>query len=329
MTLTQYPLDKVFIVAAWLEAILYGIYFCGFWFSVYINSRGGRVNTHNRIMLASSVVMFVIATIHVAMNGYRTIVGYVDYGDAPGGSVAFLGQISSWHNIFKDVLYTIQSLLGDAMAVRLSSLININPDHRPLYKIYRCWMLWQDYRFVVLPFAMLLTSTVAGTMVTILFANLAPTASIFSPNLTAWIDVFYSMAVAQNIITTSLIAFRLWTVERQSKRIRIGGGVFLPIMRILIESAALYLFVEILLLSMYSVGYNVQFILLETVTPIVGITFGMITVRIILRSQRPSQASEHLGDNHTTVAGMLTFRIAVNITTHLEDDGSEGKMPPV
>ncbi|KAF7326704.1 Vacuolar triacylglycerol lipase [Mycena sanguinolenta] len=324
MALTQYPLDKTFIVAAWLEAILYGtvdsqfgphsygatgIYFCGFWFSVYINSLGGRVSSHNRIMRGSSVVMFVIATVHVGMNGYRTVVGYTDYANAPGESVAFLGQISSWHNIFKDVLYTIQSLLGDAMA------------------IYRCYIVWQDYRFVILPVAMLVTSTVAGSMVTVLFANLAPDASIFSHTLTAWIDVFYSMAVAQNIITTSLIALRLWQVETQSKHLRIGGGVILPMLRILMESAALYLFVEILLLSMYTVGYNVQFIVLETVTPIVGITFGMITIRIILRSQRPLQDGEY--DGHATVTSVPMRRIAVNITTQLEDDGSEGKMPPV
>ncbi|KAJ6462475.1 hypothetical protein C8R45DRAFT_1108125 [Mycena sanguinolenta] len=158
-----------------------------------------------------------------------------------------------------------------------------------------------------LPVLALILLTVAGCVVVVLFANLAPGASIFSPALTTWID---TVAVAQNIITTSLIAFRLGQIETQSKRIRLADGVFLPILRVLVESAALYLFVEILLLSMYTVGYNVQFILLETVTPIVGITFEMITVRIILRTQRPSQASEHEGNTTVTdAAGLKSIMI--------------------
>ncbi|KAJ6571087.1 hypothetical protein B0H19DRAFT_1255089 [Mycena capillaripes] len=298
----QYPLIKTFIVAAWLEAILYGIYFCMFWFGVYINGRGGRsVNAHNRIMFATSVIMFIVATLHVAMNGYRAIVGYVDFETAPG------------HHIMKDVLYTIQSLLGDAMAV------------------YRCWILWnRNYRFVVLPFCLLLTSAISGSMVTVLFATIDPTASIFDPRLTNWITVFTSVAVAQNIITTGLMGFRLWEIERKSTRIRIGGGVFLPILKILVESAALYLFVEIMLLALYQANYNAQYILLETITPVVGITFGMITIRIMLRSQQTSRSPTSDGRLADGPGGGISLRrIAVNISTHMEDDRADGKMAAV
>lgn len=46
-------------------------------------------------------------------------------------------------------------------------------------------------------------------------------------------------------------------------------SVLLPIVRILIESAALQLFVEILLLALYSRRVDAQDILLELVTPAV------------------------------------------------------------
>ncbi|KAJ7255836.1 hypothetical protein B0H12DRAFT_1113027 [Mycena haematopus] len=314
MALQQYPLDKTFIVAAWLEAILYGIYFCGFWFSVYLNNRGGATNTHHRVMFMSSIVMFTVATIHVSMNGFRAIVGYVDYGSAPGGPVAFLGVLSSWHHIFKDSLYVVQSILGDSMAV------------------YRCWILWNRQSvFIIIPFCLLIASTISGIMVEVLFSNVSPTASIFDPRLTHWITAFYSLAVTQNVITTGLMALRLWIIDRQSRRIRMGGSMFTPVLRILVESAALYLFVEILLLALYSVDYNAQYILLETITPTIGITFGMITIRIILRSQQVSHPSE----GPTSGSGTFPMRrIAVTITTQLENDGSDagkadGKSAPV
>lgn len=65
------------------------------------------------------------------------------------------------------------------------------------------------------------------------------------------------------------MAFRLWQTDRRSAEIRLGKGNLVPILHILVESAALYLFVEVLLLSLYAVNYNAQYILLEVVTPVV------------------------------------------------------------
>ncbi|KAF8185634.1 hypothetical protein K438DRAFT_1973920 [Mycena galopus ATCC 62051] len=312
MALKQYPLVKTFIVAAWLEAILYGIYFCGFWFTVYIytNSRG-RGNTQNRLVFFITIVMFVLATMHVSMNGYRMIVGYTDYASAPGGPVSFLGVLSTWHHIFKDVVFVMQTTLGDTMAV------------------YRVWTVWsrgpRGSLIAFIPFCLLLVNIVSGTMVSVLFATSNPNASIFSTRLTHWITLFFSVAVAQNLITTGLMAVRLWSIDRTSSNVRVGGSIFLPVLRILMESAALYLFVQILLLSFYAVNYNAQFIVLETITPIVGITFGMITLRILLRSQQSSYPSGRPSDGRQPFGSVPLRRIAVNITTQMMDDGVEDK----
>ncbi|KAF7357226.1 hypothetical protein MSAN_01317500 [Mycena sanguinolenta] len=70
MCIHQYPLEKIFLVSAWLEAMLYGMFFCGFWLSVYIKIaaavRNGRSRAaHNPVMSAGSVLMFVVATLNV------------------------------------------------------------------------------------------------------------------------------------------------------------------------------------------------------------------------------------------------------------------------
>lgn len=111
---------------------------------------------------------------------------------------------------------------------------------------------------------------VSGYMVCGLYSTIPPNATVFDPRLTNWITTFYSIAVAQNISTTFLMAWRLWLGEKNSARYRMSTRASLmPILRILVESAALYLFVEIMLLSLYAVDYNAQYILLECVTPIV------------------------------------------------------------
>ncbi|KAJ7734988.1 hypothetical protein B0H16DRAFT_1892335 [Mycena metata] len=302
MALAQFPLKNMFIVAAWLETCLYGIYFSLFWFSVYINSRWTR-NGHrpSQVMFVSSILMFVVATAHVAMSCYRMIRGYVDFRNAPGGPVSFLAVIPDWTHTFNDVLFTLQSLLGDAMAV------------------YRCWILWnRDYRFVILPFCLLLVSLVSGAKVTTSVAD-ASTFK-FDTSLRIWITLFFSVAVAQNIITTTLMAVRLWLTEQKSMRFRMGSGAFLPVIRILVESAALYLFLEILLLVFSALNYNVQYILQDAMTPVIGITFGLIMVRIILRAQNQSSHGRA-----RTIGSMALRRIVMDISIPIED-GPDPKM---
>lgn len=91
------------------------------------------------------------------------------------------------------------------------------------------------------------------------------------PRVVSWITTFYSVAVVQNTITTALMAYRLWRTEKESASYRVGRGNFLPVMRILVESAALYLTAEIILLVIYrteSPSY-VGYITLDAITPIV------------------------------------------------------------
>ncbi|KAJ7293927.1 hypothetical protein C8J57DRAFT_1553552 [Mycena rebaudengoi] len=295
MTVTQYPLDKALLVAAWLEALFYGVFVCVFFLGVYINLTSKKVhNTHNRIMFGISIVMFLIASMHLGMNCFRLIKGYVDFRLVPGGPVGYLGILSTWDHIFKDTLYATQSILGDAVGV------------------YRCWILWSgDYRVVIVPFMLLIVSTVSGYMVCGLYTTVDPAATVFDPRLTNQITIFYATAVAQNIITTGLMATRLWKVETESARYRQGGGSLLPVLKIMVESASLYLFVEAILLSLYAANLNSQYILLEIVTPIVGITFNAIAIGISLRSRQQSvnlSSMERTADRDRHTVGSIPMR---------------------
>ncbi|KAJ7862821.1 hypothetical protein B0H13DRAFT_2566015 [Mycena leptocephala] len=273
MALHQYPLDKTFLIGAWLEALLYGCLLCVFGFGVYIqtSSNYGR-NTHYGVLFIISILMFILATVHVAINCFRLVTGFADFADAPGGPVAYLAELQLWHHIAKDTVYATQSILGDAAAV------------------YRCWILWsKDYRIVIFPCLLLIGEIVSGYMVCGLYSTFNPAVSDFDAPLTSWITAWYVIAVVENVITTGLMAFRLWRAEKESTRYRTSEGSFMPILRILVESAALFLFVEILILCLYSVNYDAEFIILELITPIVGITFGIITIRVKMRSQQMPQ----------------------------------------
>ncbi|KAF8073468.1 hypothetical protein FPV67DRAFT_1477990 [Lyophyllum atratum] len=255
-------------------------------------------------MIIISTVMFFIATFHLVMNCIRLLRGYVDHRLTPGGPVAFIGDLRPWDHILKDTLYATQENLGSAAA------------------IYRCWVLWnRDWRVIALPCALLVVNFVAGYTVCATYASVDPTETVFSPRLDIWIRTFYSIAVVLNIITTGLMSYRIWVTHKRSAAYATGQGRLLPVLRILVESAALQLGVEIVLLALYCASINAQYILLESVASIVGITFNAITIRIKLHAI--SEGSSHQGSAAThpvqTIGSLPLRRIHVNITQDIED----------
>ncbi|THH32870.1 hypothetical protein EUX98_g1344 [Antrodiella citrinella] len=311
----QFPLDKTFIIATWLEALIYGFFFCLFSASVYVNFVLKKSqDTHSKTMFYIGVVMFIIATMHLAMNCYRMIQGYVIHVDEPGGAVAYLGDLRPWHHIFKDTLYATQEIFGDGVG------------------IYRAYVIWNhNWKIIAFPIVLFIASCISGYSVCGLYNTVDPTATVFNPILTQWIKTFYSIAVVQSTLTTGLMAYRIWSTDRRTAHYRTAASTLLPVMKILIESASLLLIVEILLLSLYLANYNAQYILLEIVTPLVGITFTVITIRITLRMSGvlSTPSGNQLSGHHAPPTELASRNaipmrgIAINITKDVERDGTD------
>ena len=120
-------------------------------------------------------------------------------------------------------------------------------------------------------------SLVSGYTVCGLYPTEKTAASIFDPRLLRWITTFYAVSFAQSVLTTSLMAYRIWQTDRRGAKYRTNHqSHLLPVMRILIESAALQMVVEVVLLILYSANSNAQYILLELVTPLVVRAFPSV-----------------------------------------------------
>ncbi|KAJ6536776.1 hypothetical protein DFH09DRAFT_1178709 [Mycena vulgaris] len=297
-----FSLIRAFIVSFWVEGVIYGFFICIFSLSLAVNlGTSKRQSAHSRAMFIVGIITFILATVHISINCMRMMRGYVDHSALLGGPVGYLGILSQWDHVFKNVIYATQSIVGDSVAV------------------YRCWVLWnRNFYVVCIPFFMVFGSAVSGYMTCAIFTKIQAGSTVFDGSLDAWVKTFYSLAVAQNIITTALMAWRIAVAEQQASSYRIGKGNLTPILRILIESAALYLVAELILLVLYASNSNLQFIALEAITPIVGITFNAITIRITLRSQSSSSASgsgDQVADSrHPTIGHIPLRHIAVNIT---------------
>ncbi|KAK7058533.1 hypothetical protein VNI00_002169 [Paramarasmius palmivorus] len=86
----------------------------------------------------------------------------------------------------------------------------------------------------------------------------------------------------------------------------------LPAVRIIVESAALYLALLLCLIVLYAQGNNGQFVMQEATVPAVGIVFCLISVRLSLRSYAMWKTTARSG---VGMGGMEWKEPTTNITT--------------
>ncbi|KAJ3485677.1 hypothetical protein NLI96_g4794 [Meripilus lineatus] len=308
--LPQLPWDKTYLVATWLETLVYGFFVCLFLATTYVHLYLRRAHdSHSQVMYWIATAMFIIATLHISMNCYRLVRAYTDKINDPGGAAAYLSELAPWDHVFKDTLYASQEMFGDAVA------------------IYRTWVIWnRDWRIIVLPIVLLIVSIISGYTVCGLYTVVVTSDTVFDPRLANWITTFYSIAVVQSAITTGLMAYRIWNAEKRMAKYRTSQSNLRPVLWILVESASLQFFVELVLLALYAANYNCQYLMLEPVTPLVGITFTAITLRITLRSHDSTSGHQSTGrgqDQHLATIGSLPMRhIAINITKDVDQDAN-------
>lgn len=250
------------LVSIFVQSILYGAYA-----SLFFNTSNLLLSTRHTLhrrtdhMLIVSVVIFVVATMHIATNFSRIIFAFIVHANDPGGPAAFFNKLSNFTQMFGSTLYVLQTLIGDALV------------------LYRCYAVWERrLSIVALPILLLLASTATGIGILYAFDKVKPEASIFVVQLGHWITAFFSTTFATNVICTALVAYRVWAINR--KRISFRTHHLRSVMLLIVESGAAYSATLLALLILYNADSWFQYVVLDAVSPIVGIVFSIIMLRI-------------------------------------------------
>ncbi|KAF8880628.1 hypothetical protein BD779DRAFT_1069533 [Infundibulicybe gibba] len=242
------------LVAVWVEILLYGIYVCLFVQSMYIMASKARENiTSVKVFFIATVLLFIIATCNVAINFYRLLRGYIWLRDTVGPE-AYFGDFQRWDNTANDALLFIMTWIGDALV------------------IYRCWIIWNyNYYVIILPAMLMTVSVGVNTASMYWFSHLD---RISFARLMKLMSAIYPLAFAQNTLATGLIAYRIWTQHRASVRVGVhntGSRMNLMyIVRIVVESAMVYTVQLLILIVLYTLQHNAQFVLQLAIVPSIG-----------------------------------------------------------
>ncbi|KAI0755808.1 hypothetical protein C8Q74DRAFT_1373547 [Fomes fomentarius] len=255
------------------QGVLYGFALLLFLLTTWFLLGNRRRRRVNYPMLVASCTLMALSTAEMAVNIARIYVGVVTVGPTlAGGPDAYLGDNYHITFVLKNSLFAAQVLVLDAVV------------------IYRAYVVWQNILVIIIP-----ALGWCGLLVVSIATNLARAQrisadSIFAVDTDPWMASLYALDLGTNVTATSLLAIRIWTVLRKTAPQSQGSGDLVTVLRVAIESGALYSATMFVSLILFLVRSNGLYIMSDIASPIISIVFNMIFVRLGMAQERKARA---------------------------------------
>ncbi|KAI0738430.1 hypothetical protein C8Q80DRAFT_243485 [Daedaleopsis nitida] len=257
--------DTAELVGLAVEGPLYGIFLCMFTVCGYdLVRRASRGETRLRWPMAiTGVSLIVLATIRFALNVTFVVSGFLHHNTREE-RLAYFRDVT--HPIFvaRHVVFITVQPVGDS------------------FVIYRCWMVWgKNVRIIAFPVTMSIISTASGAYAIWAFTGLPHQAELSQAK---WLMSFFMLSLASNAFATTLLAYRIWSVERKTTSVMLEkSSTLFPVLRIILESGLInvaYMFAFAMILMF---GPQAVELMCDMGVSLTGIIFSIVILRVSLR----------------------------------------------
>lgn len=259
-----------------LEGVLYGFSVLLFIGTLWSLTHKRHMQDINLLILIVAVLLFILSTAHMVVNIIRAEDGLVKdrnmYTDGPSG---YFADVSQKSYVIKHSFYVMQTLLADGVV------------------IYRCYVVWQSVWIVVLPIMLWCSVAATGTIALYSVSQDNTNSGIFVKALAQWVAAFFALTIATNLLSSGLLAYRIWIIQRGVTGVRTttARGTVMPIVRVLIDAAILYSAALFTALILFVAKNNAQDAVVDLAMPIMSIAFYMVLIRIALNKKDHSYIS--------------------------------------
>ncbi|KAG1719868.1 hypothetical protein EDB19DRAFT_2044881 [Suillus lakei] len=253
MASTAIPMDTAVIMSLTLEGILYGFSIFMFMGTICALTYKRRIKDVNRLTLVVAILLLILSTAHIVVNIIRAEYGLVKYRDTfQGGPATFFEDVSQTTYLIKSGLYVTQTLLVDGV-VSYHACCGAGVAATGVYAVYRCSQA---------------------------------SSNIFAAELAQWVKAFLVSTIATNLLSSGLLAYRIWMIERSVSTVRTTKSTLMPILRVLVDSAVLYSAVLFPALMCFMFSNTGEVVVVDMAMPIMSITFYMVLIRIAINRNR-------------------------------------------
>ncbi|KAJ2918738.1 hypothetical protein MD484_g1658, partial [Candolleomyces efflorescens] len=254
-----------YLISFWLESTIYGMYFFLFAGTVLIFRRKKATDRSASIItMVGNSLMFGLSTFHNGVIVYQMVAAYALQKDSSLiAPVDYLRNFDNWSVYAYAIVLPLVTWTGDILV------------------IYRCWIVWQRNNWVLLvPCILLLASFATSSINVWWFRHKDSISRVVMKHL---FRTTFPLNVAQNVITTGLISYRIWKQHRMSQQVGVqlvsSSLTLYTVLRIIIESASIYTFEQVLMIILFFTTHPAIVIVQHASIPSTGIVFVLIAVR--------------------------------------------------
>ncbi|KAJ7694523.1 hypothetical protein B0H14DRAFT_2987437 [Mycena olivaceomarginata] len=191
----------------------------------------------------------------------------VFYGE--GGAAQELADISGWINVARTAAHAVQMILGDfVLASCLSPLRRIPID----VALIRCYIVYSRRWKVLIPSLILYFGVEAQASL-----NYAKT-TVTSSDIRPWSETFFCITAVQNTLTTGLLIWRIWRVEREMRNSN-NHSPFRKVIRVIAESGFAYTLMVFLTFLVDLCNTNLVYCFADLTHQATGIAFNVVIMR--------------------------------------------------
>ncbi|GJE85477.1 hypothetical protein PsYK624_015560 [Phanerochaete sordida] len=256
------PLPKAELIGTVLETVGFGAYVIVFIECLRLLCTRHRAGRDMRYLIATASVIFALAAVHLLIDIVRVMDAFTRHMDVPNSAAQFYGTITTPLNLAKSATYVAITLVLDALIV------------------YRTYVVWgKRLLVVVLPSVLFVADIGLSAWATWSITEVRPGDDVMLANVTLRVKYFYSVTLALNLFCTLAIAGRIWSVHRGVTARSISGVRFTGVIAVILESAAIYSVLLVLLIATSAVGSTAMFVVLNSISPIIGMVFSAVIVR--------------------------------------------------
>jgi len=215
-------------------------------------------------LVGTAVSLFILITTHLVIDILRNMEAFTLNEGVPNYPSTYYGTWGTWKNIFKSALYVAVTLVSDA------------------FILYRSFIVWsRSYLITAFPFLLFIADIAIGIFWVYTLSLVLPNENVFVDTLFVRVTTFYSITLAMNVICTCLIAIKILKIQRAVAPFSKGNEDQISrLVPIIVESGAAYSALLVVMITTYTSGSPAMFIFLNSMSPVIGIVFSSVIVRV-------------------------------------------------
>ncbi|KAJ7710384.1 hypothetical protein B0H17DRAFT_1026905 [Mycena rosella] len=307
----------VSIATVILESLLYGIFLVCFFVNLYIrvskyaNSKQFRTRAWSNPVVVSTMAIFLTYSGHWILTVVRFSQAVLSGSLDTEAALLYYGPDSSQRTqVVRSALAEMTVLIGDAVI------------------IHRLWLIWnRNFSVVVLPIISWVGVLVCGVAIAYLFSQSHAGHNGFSTRAGGWVTANWALPMTISVYCTALITWQIWSTSRVVKDL--GDGVLMPVLAILVESAAIWTAWAVFFAIAYQRDSLSEFIAKDLTPSMVALTNMFIHLRVGFGWSCTSTPGTSCSGGMTSDADMGMFRGTMEMTdSHILGSVSTSTSPP-